>query len=115
MEDKIYKLAVVGYPGSTSLYQAAGAHVYSINSMEEARKTMEDIALPKKGEEDDIAYAVVLVEDEVYYAFPQDLVERFAKRALPAVIPIPSSGGKGKNRNRLKDLIEKAVGSDILG
>ena len=108
-------MAVVGYPGSTALYQAAGADVYAINSIDEARETMEQIALPAKGEEDQIQYAVVLVEDSVYYEFPQDFVERFARRPLPAVIPIPSSGGDGKAKNRLKDLVEKAVGSDILG
>ncbi len=114
MSDENYKLAVVGSPSSILLYQGVGVEVFGVTNNEEARTIMTDIALPKIGE-DSCDYAVVFVEESYYNAFPPDLVERFAKRPLPAVVPVPSPDGKGDSTDRLKVLVEKAVGSDILG
>ena len=60
-------------------------------------------------------FAVIFVEDEFYKNFSADLLEKFARRPLPAVVPVPSSG-KNKNfaKNRLRKIVERAVGSDIL-
>ncbi len=110
-----YGLAVIGYPGSTLLYKAAGAEVFPVNDALEARNVAEQIALPSLKHSESVKYAVVFVEDVFYYQFPRDLIERFARRPLPAVIPVPSGAQGGKSHNRLKELVEKAVGSDILG
>ena len=114
-EEKTYKLAIVGSPSSILLYQGLGVEVFGVTSDDEAREVIADIALPKLGEGDSADYAVVFVEESYYNRFPADLIERFAKRPLPAVIPVPSPDGSEESNDRLKQLVEKAVGSDILG
>ena len=57
-------------------------------------------------------------EMESYYKnFPEDLIEKFARKALPAVIPVPSPGESSDDfaTQRLRKIVERAVGSDILG
>jgi len=110
-----YKLGIIGTPGSVLLYQALGVETFGVSSNDEAREIVADLCLGKIGEDNAAEYAVVFVEESFYNEFPQDLVERFAKRALPAVVPVPSADGSGDSTNRLKNLVEKAVGSDILG
>ncbi|MDH3325050.1 MAG: V-type ATP synthase subunit F, partial [Candidatus Peregrinibacteria bacterium] len=62
-------------------------------------------------------YAVVFVEENVYKDLPEDLITRLTKKALPAVIPVPApnSGDENFSGNRLRKIVERAVGSDILG
>ena len=116
MSDEIsYKLAIVGSPSSILLYQGLGVEVFGVTTEEEAREIVSDIALPKLGDGETGDFAVVFVEESYYNSFPADLIERFAKRPLPAVIPVPSPDGGDQPNDRLKQLVEKAVGSDILG
>ena len=115
MSEQSYKLAIVGSPSSILLYQALGVEVFGVTGDEEAREVMDRIALPKLGDGEQGEFAVVFVEETYYNRFPQDLIERFTKRPLPAVIPVPAPDGGGESSDRLKILVEKAVGSDILG
>jgi vacuolar-type H+-ATPase subunit F/Vma7 len=62
-------------------------------------------------------YAVIFVEEDYYQLLPDDLVEKLARRALPALIPVPTPSNTGKSfaTERLRKIVERAVGSDILG
>jgi vacuolar-type H+-ATPase subunit F/Vma7 len=59
-------------------------------------------------------YAVVLIGEDCIEGI-EDLFLRLSMRPMPSIVPIP---GKGKSRNfayhRLRELIKKAVGTDIL-
>lgn len=112
------KLAVVGNDSSVLIYQALGCETYGVFDQEAARaKTEELFAAHKEDENKTVVYAVVFVEEDYYKSFPDDLVERFSRKALPAIIPVPSpkSGDDNFASNRLRKIVERAVGSDILG
>ncbi len=113
-----YKFAVVGNVSSVKLYQALGAETYAVSNQEDARTQTENLFGAVKDDENKTAvYAVVFVEEDFYKTFPDDLVERFSRKALPAIIPVPSpkSGDDNFAGNRLRKIVERAVGSDILG
>lgn len=113
-----YKFAVVGSVSSVKLYQALGAETYAVNTTEAARDKTEILFAAVTNDEAQRAqYAVVFVEEDFYKTFPEDLIERFSRRALPAIIPVPSpkSGDDNFASNRLRRIVERAVGSDILG
>lgn len=112
------KLAVVGNDSSVLLYQALGCETYGVFDQEAARAQTEELFSAHSGDENKSPlYAVVFVEEDYYKAFPDDLVERFSRKALPAIIPVPSpkSGDDNFASNRLRKIVERAVGSDILG
>lgn len=113
-----YKFAVVGNVSSVKLYQALGAETYPVTTTDEAREQTESLFSAHKDDENKNAvYAVVFVEEDYYKVFPEDLIEKFSRKALPAVIPVPSpkSGDDNFASNRLRKIVERAVGSDILG
>ncbi len=117
MENK-FKLAVVGNQSSVLIFQSLGCETHGVYSIEEAQKTVEKLFNANLGDEAKTAeYAVVFVEEGFYKEFPEDLVEKFTKRPLPAIIPVPSANSDDKDfaSNRLRKIVERAVGSDILG
>lgn len=113
-----FKLAVVGGVSSVSLYRALGCETYSVYNQDQAREKTESLFRAAHDDENKTPhYAVVFVEEDYYKAFPEDLIEKFSRKALPAVIPVPSpkSGDDNFAANRLRKIVERAVGSDILG
>lgn len=113
-----YKLAVVGNASSVLLYKALGCETHAVYNLDEARDTSEELF---RAVHDDAnrtpQYAVIFVEESYYKEFPEDLIEKFARKALPAVIPVPSPGESSDDfaSQRLRKIVERAVGSDILG
>ncbi len=117
MENK-FKLAVVGNESSVLIFRSLGCETYGVYSKEEAQKKVEKLFNANLGDEAKTAeYAVVFVEEDFYKSFPEDLIEKFTKRPLPAIIPVPSANSGDDNfaGNRLRKIVERAVGSDILG
>lgn len=110
-----YKLAVVGNASSVLLYKALGCETHAVLSLDEARDRSEELFRAAAGDAPE--YAVVFVEETYYKDFPEDLIEKFSRKALPAVIPVPSSGESDDDfaTERLRKIVERAVGSDILG
>jgi vacuolar-type H+-ATPase subunit F/Vma7 len=114
-----YKLAIIGTEGSTMLYRALGVEASPAYTPEEGRAALEALASQHHGDEEETPlYAVVFVEEDLYEQLPADLIEKFAKRSLPAVVPVPSpssSAGKSFASNRLGQIVERAIGTNILG
>ncbi len=113
-----FKLAVVGNESSVLIFRSLGCETHGVFSQEEAQKAVEKLFKAHIGDEQKTAtYAVVFVEEMYYKQFPEELIERFTKRALPAIIPVPSTDSDDPDfaSNRLRKIVERAVGSDILG
>ncbi len=113
-----YKLAVVGNVSSVLIYRALGCETYGVYTQDEAQEKAEELFMANKGDEAKTAeYAVLFVEEDYYKNFSEDVIERFARKPLPAVIPVPSSKSGDDNfaANRMRKIVERAVGSDILG
>ena len=113
-----FKLAVVGNESSVLIFRSLGCETHGVFSQNEAQAAVEKLFQANLGDENKTAeYAVIFVEEMYYKSFPEDLIEKFTKRALPAVIPVPSTNTDDPDfaTNRLRKIVERAVGSDILG
>ncbi|MCF7846634.1 MAG: hypothetical protein K9M51_01000 [Candidatus Gracilibacteria bacterium] len=112
-----YKLSVVGHASSILIYRAIGVETHGVADKAEARSVVEALASEDKGDEQKTpVYAIIFVEENFYKDLPPELIEKFTRRPLPAVIPVPSpdSGKDSFAKQRLSTIVEKAVGSDIL-
>ncbi|PID70351.1 hypothetical protein CSB37_03120 [bacterium DOLZORAL124_38_8] len=115
-----YKLAVVGVKSSISLYRAIGAETFAITSDKQAQVEVERLFRAHHGDENKTpVYAIVFVEENFYANLPDEVIEKFSKKALPAVVPVPSPstqslGGKSLSSKRLSKIIERAIGSDVF-
>lgn len=102
----MYKIGVVGDKDSVLAFKAIGIDVYPVIEPDEARKTIDRMAMEK--------YAVIFVTEQVAKDI-DETIERYNKETLPAVILIPSNQGSlNIGMQRIKDNVEKAVGVNIL-
>jgi len=102
----MYKIGVVGDKDSVLAFKAIGIDVYPVIEPDEARKTIDRMAMEK--------YAVIFVTEQVAKEI-DETIERYNKETLPAVILIPSNQGSlNIGMQRIKDNVEKAVGVNIL-
>lgn len=118
MAEKSFQLAVIGNESAILIFRSLGCETHSVSNAEDAQAKAEELFMANQGDENKTAtYAVVFVEEGYYKEFSEDLVERFTKKALPAIIPIPSGSNDGDDfaEKRLRKIVEKAIGSDILG
>lgn len=102
----MYKIGVVGDKDSVLAFKAIGIDVYDVYGKEEARKTIDRMAM-----ED---YAVIFVTEQIAKDL-DETIERYNKAMVPAIILIPSNQGSlNIGIKRVQDNVEKAVGVNIL-
>ena len=102
----MYKIGVVGDKDSVLAFKAIGIDVYPVIEEEEARKTIDKMALNK--------YAVIFVTEQVAKGI-EETIERYNRETLPAIILIPSNQGSlNIGIQRIRDNVEKAIGVNIL-
>lgn len=102
----MYKIAAVGEENASFGFRAVGVDVFTVRSPQEAPGVLAEV---RKGK-----YAVIFVTEQVAKAAP-DVIEGFADAPLPAVLIIPGIGPScGLASGRMKRIVEKAVGADIL-
>ncbi len=113
-----YKLAIIGAPHSILLYRAFGVESFGVSTVDEAREKLNELVAKNLGDEKKTPeYAVIFVEENFFKEFPEDLLEKLSRKPLPAVTPVPSAGDSKSDfaSERLRKIVERAVGSDILG
>lgn len=102
----MHKIGVVGDKDSVLAFKALGIEVFPVIEKEEARKTIDKLALT--------GYGVIFVTEQVAKDI-EETIERYNKQLLPAVILIPSNQGTlNIGMQRISDNVEKAVGVNIL-
>lgn len=113
-----YRIAIVGSRQSVQGFSLLGADIVPAESTAEA--IAELYRLKKVMTKDDRgvernAYAIVFVTEDLASGIPPEDEKKLARGALPAIIPLPSHrGSSGYGLARLKRIVERAVGSDIL-
>ncbi len=104
--DMYKKIGVVGDKDSVLAFKALGIDVFPVVEDEEARKTIDKLAMTD--------YAVIFVTEHVAKNI-EETIERYTRQVLPAVILIPSNQGTlNIGKQRISDNVEKAVGVNIL-
>lgn len=113
-----YRLAMVGSPETIAGFALLGADTVPVHS---AQQAVEELYRLKRMTKKDSAgverntYAIVFITEDLASAISPDDEKKLAKGALPAIIPLPShQGSTGYGLQRLKRIVERAIGSDIL-
>lgn len=113
-----YKIAIVGPKDQILGFKALGLRAVPVLNVEEAKNALYKLNEEKVSEEEDAkkAYAIIFILEELAMNIPQDDYKKLTKDALPAIIPIPGiKGTTGYGLERIKKMVEQAVGSDIFG
>ncbi|MGI6743179.1 MAG: V-type ATP synthase subunit F [Eubacteriales bacterium] len=98
-------IAVIGDLDSIIGFMAVGFDVRECSSAEEARTALLDCAK---------SCAIIFISEK-YARQIEDTLNSFSSSPFPAVIPLPTeSGTDGWSADRLKRIVEKAVGSNII-
>ena len=105
-----YRIAIIGSREAIEGFSLLGVTTVPASTTEEAVMKIKEM---KKDEEN--SYAIIFVTEDLAQGFSGDDEKYFAKDPLPAIIPLPSHlGSTGYSLDRLKRIVERAVGSDIL-
>ncbi len=113
-----YRIAIVGQRDAVRGFALLGVDVVPAESAAQAFETVmnlkREMTRDAQGKEQN-SYAIIFVTEDFAQRFTQEETKKLAKGALPAVIPLPShEGSTGFGMQRLRGIVEQAVGSDIL-
>jgi len=102
----MYRVGVIGDPGSVLGFKAVGLDIYPCSAADEAKKMLHKIAKEN--------YAIIFITEGLARNM-REAIDQYKDRMLPAIIPIPGmDGGYGIGLGNLKKSVEHAVGADIL-
>ncbi|NLY89813.1 MAG: V-type ATP synthase subunit F [Firmicutes bacterium] len=103
-----YRMAAVGEADSIIGFLALGVEIHPVTSSSEAASILEKLVNPEE------KYGIIFITETV----AEEIMDRIAalgERAFPTVVLIPSNrGGKGYALERIRRIVERAVGADIL-
>lgn len=101
----MYKIAVVGDKESIFGFSAIGMDIYPAYEEDEIKSL-----IPRLIEEN---YAIIYITENVSIKAKKYL-EKLQKNKIPAIITIPSNTGSlNYGENRIKEMVQKAVGIEI--
>ncbi|MCK4352021.1 V-type ATP synthase subunit F [candidate division WOR-3 bacterium] len=100
------KIAAIGERDVILPFKAIGADIFPVSSPEEAHSVLGKLL--KEG------IGIVLVPDDLIPGI-KDFLAQTTGTSLPCILPIPGSkGSSGHGTKRLRELIKKAVGVDLM-
>ena len=112
-----YQMAIIG-PRETILgFKALGIEPVYANESKVAVETLFALKKEKIEYEGELMhkYAIIFIMEEMAKDITDDDYKKLSSDALPAIIPLPSHlGSTGYGLRKLKTIVEKAVGMDIL-
>ena len=104
------KIAVIGGRDTVMGFKALGLDTFPAENAAEAGKLLRQ--LTRESEEN---YAIIYIE-ETFAAQLQSEINKFKDSPSPAIILIPGREGSiGLGLQALRDAVERAVGTNILG
>ncbi len=110
-----YKIAIVGPQAATASFYALGFDQIAVDTPAEAREQILDLRAQTNAAGRP-RYAIIYVLEDLATAITDDDWKKWSRAALPAITLIPSGlSGLGLGAARMKKIVERAVGSDILG
>lgn len=113
-----YRIAIVGSREAVSGFALLGIDVAPVDTVEDAVAKLYELKKITARDEQGIernAYAIIFVTEDFMADISPDDEKRLTRGALPAIIPLPShKGATGYGLQRLKRIVERAIGSDIL-
>lgn len=113
-----YKIAIVGQKETVQGFALLGVDIVPAYTKEEAVDALfrlkKTVHTDETGKERN-TYAIVFITEDLASGISAEDEKKLARGALPAILPLPSHrGSTGYGLGRLKRIVERAVGSDIL-
>ena len=100
------KLAIIGGKTSTVGFKALGLDTFTVRRPVEAPEVWKRM--------DPAQYAVVLVTEPVYRVLKEE-IGALDRESLPVITVIPAvTGSAGVGERELRELVERAVGTDVM-
>lgn len=114
-----YRIAIVGQRDTVAAFSLLGVDVVPVTSGPEAVAALYKL---KRMMRDDRGiqrnvYAVVFITEDLAVTISPEDEKKLQRGALPAIIPLPSiheADGTSYGLERIKRIVERAIGSDIL-
>lgn len=113
-----YRIAIVGEKETVAGFALLGADIVQAHTPQEAVEAL--LRLKKTMQTDETgrernAYGIVFITEDLASGISADDEKKLARGALPAIVTLPSHrGSSGYGMARLKRIVERAIGSDIL-
>ncbi len=102
----MYKMGLIGDRDTIMGFRALGLATHEVVTREDAVNALRSVM------SDD--YAVIFMTERIYSEI-QDVVREYRERTLPVINIIPDNRGNlGFGMKRMRSLVEKAIGADIL-
>ena len=99
-------IGVIGDYDSICGFSALGFDIFPVESAEQARRELKTLA--------NSDYGIIYITEPFMNEIESD-ASRYNDQATPCIIPIPAcTGSLGLGEARLKNYVERAVGSDIV-
>lgn len=116
-----YSVAIIGSREEIIGFSAVGVKIFPVDSSEEASEVLfrikkahsnRDSGTEAQGGEN---IAIIFVIENLLREIPQSDYAKLTVDALPAIIPLPGCrGSTGFGDEKIRRIVEKAVGSDIF-
>lgn len=111
-----YAVAIVGSKEEIMGFGAVGVQTHEVETDAEGGELLLDLKKQAEKGELETPLAVVFVMERIIKSMDKESYERLSEGALPAFIPLPGSeGSSGFGNEKIRRIVEKAVGSDIFG
>lgn len=98
------KIAVIGEKSSTLAFHGIGTEVFGVETRKDIEKAKQEI--------EENGFAVVFVTETIFEKHKEELEELYGK-TLPAVLTIPGASGKKEKKDRMDEIMERALGSKL--
>ncbi|KHD44277.1 V-type ATP synthase subunit F [Streptococcus hongkongensis] len=106
MDNKTYKIAVIGNRDAILPFHMIGFKTYPVISEEDAINILRKLAMADFG--------IIYITEDIAAKIPETIAH-YNNQLKPAVILIPTHKGKATlGRRLLEDRVERAVGQNIL-
>jgi len=111
-----YRVAIIGPESVVSGFRMLGTDVFHVSTSVELVERV--IALQKESNDTtsiERQYGVIMIIESLLQEVSKEDYAKMTKYPLPAVVTLPGiEGSNGRGVQRLKELTEKAIGTDVM-
>lgn len=110
-----HEIAIVGPKDVILGFKAIGVRTHFASNPEQTLEKLQELKSEKLDDTDRPRYAIIFILESAAKLIPEDDYKKLTADALPAIIALPGpEGSTGFGLDRLGQIVEKAIGSNIL-